>query len=692
MPLQLIFRLNLQYKHVGEGYLYYIISSLETTYKKEITMACMNNIKSKFEVYEAKNKLAIKGTFIALRACLFLLMSSNAYASETDATDSNDTESIMVTVTDGITLTETDGQKYYDLGEGSIPYNGTITITTGDSSASGTLRVSSGYHSIVLDNASFNGGWPAIGIDANATLDITLVGENIAHSGYMSPGIDVPSEATLIFNEASTGSIDCAGEDNANAMNRGFPGIGSGSSMGTLIVNGGHVVAHAAEGKAGAAVGYRKANAIGTRCDMQSGNYGNGGTVIINGGTVEAIGKSDIPALGGFAWSSTKGNLTMTGGELIIGTGGSMLDSVQVSNALVIGQLSGRQSISDSLVNGTVNGSYTLSKNVEDDITVPQDATLTIPEGSSVSVGKLNVEENGSLVVNGELAYSELVNNGTVSGDGSFAGDKIPATLENLSTSNRTYDGSPVPAEAVSYTYEGNGEVVLTWYTDNSGSCGELLTSAPIDAGTYWVSAAAPETGLYESATTQPVSLTIFKAVANVTITMPDEVMQGEEFQVEFAIDNAFNNIEGLPTADQISFTSDDATVKSVVQKENVYAATMVANESIEDDEITVHVVISDAAQNYEQGSELVGSTEVLHEKPEGEEGQKPEGTGDNGDDTKGESSANNAGSSDEAYDSAVLAETGDKTPCVALIALAVSALVGFGALKCRKLTVESSN
>ena len=54
-----------------------------------------------------------------------------------------------------------------------------------------------------------------------------------------------------------------------------------------------------------------------------------------------------------------------------------------------------------------------------------------------------------------------------------------------------------------SYTHTSNGDAVVFWYTDNSGTLGSKLDEAPSDAGTYWVQVATPATGLYQAASAQ---------------------------------------------------------------------------------------------------------------------------------------------------------------------------------------------
>lgn len=324
-----------------------------------------------------------------------------------------------VLVTGGITLTEVNGEKFYDTGSGPVSYDGSLSVTTEGVEVSGTLSVQSGSHVITLDDAKFKGG-AGIDLAVGTKLDVMLVGENSAHGTYMSPGVNLPQDATLIINAASTGSIDCAGEDRRDQRNRGYPGIGNAQAMGTLVVNGGHVIAHAAEGNSRYGDGGNKANAIGT---ASRGSVGSGGTIIINGGTVEAIGKDSIPAIGGFDGSPQKGSLKMTGGELVIGTGGSKLDSMNLDNALVSGQLSGTQTISDSLVNGTVFGSYTLSKDATlDSVTVPAGAELTVAEGATLSCSG-TVDVQGSLAIDGTIEAGVQVGSGSsVSGSGTVSG------------------------------------------------------------------------------------------------------------------------------------------------------------------------------------------------------------------------------------------------------------------------------
>ena len=59
------------------------------------------------------------------------------------------------------------------------------------------------------------------------------------------------------------------------------------------------------------------------------------------------------------------------------------------------------------------------------------------------------------------------------------------------------FDGQAVEAAAsgkdLSFSYDGDGTVTVSWYTDNEGVQGEKLGTAPADAGTYWLGVSAAE-------------------------------------------------------------------------------------------------------------------------------------------------------------------------------------------------------
>ncbi len=110
------------------------------------------------------------------------------------------------------------------------------------------------------------------------------------------------------------------------------------------------------------------------------------------------------------------------------------------------------------------------------------------------------------------IAYSNNTSKGTatititdaaggnydVSGSKTFEISAKVASIAINDPGTITYDGEAVTAGTtgttssdLTYTYSGDGTVAVKWYADNAGSKGSELTSAPTDAGTYWVGVSA---------------------------------------------------------------------------------------------------------------------------------------------------------------------------------------------------------
>lgn len=114
------------------------------------------------------------------------------------------------------------------------------------------------------------------------------------------------------------------------------------------------------------------------------------------------------------------------------------------------------------------------------------------------AVGNFNV--NGG-TLGQDYSYSDGVLT-ILTGSGSITPEasKLKADISISANLNKTYDGTGVSLDDSGYSYNGNGTPVITWYSDNSGSIGSALSSAPEDSGTYWVKVSAESTGLYQAA------------------------------------------------------------------------------------------------------------------------------------------------------------------------------------------------
>lgn len=80
-----------------------------------------------------------------------------------------------------------------------------------------------------------------------------------------------------------------------------------------------------------------------------------------------------------------------------------------------------------------------------------------------------------------------------------FTISRAIGTITITGDPSKSYDGSPVTDPAVTAT--GTGEVTFSYYSDNAGAVGTLLSDVPVAAGTYWVKAELAQDLNYTSAT-----------------------------------------------------------------------------------------------------------------------------------------------------------------------------------------------
>lgn len=123
---------------------------------------------------------------------------------------------------------------------------------------------------------------------ASGYVELTLEGENRVQGGTDSPGIRVNDGVTLVITESSTGSLRAlAGGLKGSGGGAGI-GAGFAQSAGTLIINGGEILAVGTKGGAG----------FGSGWEWQAGGK-SGGTLIMNGGIAEFRGSAQrIPTYG----------------------------------------------------------------------------------------------------------------------------------------------------------------------------------------------------------------------------------------------------------------------------------------------------------------------------------------------------------------------------------------------------------
>jgi len=140
----------------------------------------------------------------------------------------------------------------------------------------------------------------AFAITGNSTVNLTLEGDNILTSGYERAGIEMASTATLTIDGTDKDSLTATGGHNGAGIggkkgddNSGGDGE-NGADGGTVTINGGTVNANGTSDGTGIGGGLGGYSSSGT-----GGNGGSGGEITISGGTVNATGGIYGTGIGG---------------------------------------------------------------------------------------------------------------------------------------------------------------------------------------------------------------------------------------------------------------------------------------------------------------------------------------------------------------------------------------------------------
>ena len=95
-----------------------------------------------------------------------------------------------------------------------------------------------------------------------------------------------------------------------------------------------------------------------------------------------------------------------------------------------------------------------------------------------------------------------------------------------------------------------------------------------------------------------------------------DNVKRGDTFTATLTIDNHFNNMDGLPTAEQITLVPQNATpISNVTKTDNTYQQKFRATEDVNADSIQIKAGVLDTATNYNADEKEL--TLPLDKKPE---------------------------------------------------------------------------
>jgi len=235
------------------------------------------------------------------------------------------------------------GWSFAKLGSyaGIYTVTGDVTITgstgTETDQYANIIKIAPGANvKVTLDNVTIiTAFYCAFDMDGSATVELTIIGDNTLMSGSARAGIQVPQGSSLIINGGETDSLTVTGGDNSAGIGGGTASVSSGSSCGSITINGGAVTAYGGSYSAGIGGGYGKPGgniAInGGTVNAFGGKYGagigggigqSGGIININGGTVKATGGDGGAGIGG-GTSGEGGNITIEAGAKIAAVGGS---------------------------------------------------------------------------------------------------------------------------------------------------------------------------------------------------------------------------------------------------------------------------------------------------------------------------------------------------------------------------------
>ena len=197
--------------------------------------------------------------------------------------------------------------------------------------------------------------------------------------------------------------------------------------------------------------------------------------------------------------------------------------TLTVDGALEIGSGCVHSVLSDIVINGTVTVGNSGTFETFADVTISEGGEMSVESGGSLIVGR-DYWKYGTLTVDGTLNLASGANvteNGEIIiGSGTISGDYTPSSLWTASititSADKMYDGDPMSSNDIEYTYTGDGDITIKWYSDSEDSIGTEI-DAPSDAGTYWVGISASETAYYSAVSEVTQQFAIVKAYSSVT-------------------------------------------------------------------------------------------------------------------------------------------------------------------------------
>ena len=331
-------------------------------------------------------------------------------------------ESYTLTIEEGQTLTIPADITLTN--NGTIVNNGTIDGTVGGNIVVDTYYLDTNNEtqnkranlvtntSITWTDSDPDGGWyvvtgnVTIGQRVNVNGDVHLIladGCSLTVNG----GINVSGDNSLTIygQDKGTGALTANGKNEAMSPSQAGIGGGQDQSGGTITINGGTVNATGVEymGNAGAGIG--------------GGSGGAGGKITINGGTVKATGGDRAAGIGGGSAGAggeitiSGGTVTANGGNSAAGIGGGENGAFSTGDsgravifASSISDQSNKENWSGVIFEDGAGKVYGTNVAPTEDFTIPDGDTLTIEDGRTLTISEgITFTNNGTIICYGTI-------------------------------------------------------------------------------------------------------------------------------------------------------------------------------------------------------------------------------------------------------------------------------------------------
>jgi hypothetical protein len=271
---------------------------------------------------------------------------------------------------------------YKDLSSGSInAVNGDHIFQSSSAATANTITIPNGAK-VTLNGVNISTTGP--GIICNGTATIVLEGTNSVTS----------TDNTAVQIGTLSKTLTISGSGSLTATGGGGAGIGSGKVLeycGNIVINGGTVTA----------IGGERAAGIGSV--YQEGSYSSCGDITINGGTVTATGGEEAAGIGGGGGKSC-GNITINGGT-VTATGGSYCAGIGSGFGATCGHITITDGVTRVTANKGTDATYSIGRDKDGD----QRTTGTITIGGTVyydSEEKAFRKDGGTYLATSPLVYT----------------------------------------------------------------------------------------------------------------------------------------------------------------------------------------------------------------------------------------------------------------------------------------------